>query len=442
MKIKKYIKIKQVACIAVLLTYFFKNSYAQNPAPALPQTKPVVLTGATIHVGNGQVIENGVIAFDKGIITLVGPAGPAGNISGAEIIDVKGKHIFPGLISLNTTVGIQEIASVRATLDYNEVGQINPHVRALVAYNTDSEVIPTLRGNGILLSQAVPQGGIISGSSSVFYTDGWNWEDAVLKKDDGIWLNWPAFLASSFNYEDFTVSVKKNEKRQEILDQFRSVFSDAKAYSAVANPIVTNLRMVAMKPLFDGSANLYIRADYAKDIIEAIKFAKEFDIKKVVIVGGDESYKVTSFLKENQVPVILNQTHRLPGRADENVYLPYELPGLLHKAGVKVAVTYADEWWRTRNLAFLAGTSSGFGNVTSDEALQFITKNAAEITGIDKQVGTLEKGKQASFLVSTGDILDMRGNVVQMVFIKGGKVNLDDKQKRLYEKYKEKYGKK
>lgn len=415
--------------------------YAQNPAPAPPQTKPIVLTGATIHVGNGQVIENGVLAFDKGVISQVGPAGSATNATGAETIDVKGKHIFPGIISLNTTVGLQEIASVRATLDFDEVGQINPHVRALVAYNTDSEVIPTLRGNGILLSQSVPQGGVISGSSSVFYTDGWNWEDAVLKKDDGIWLSWPPFLSSSFNYEDFTVSVKRNDKRQEILNLFTSTFAEAKAYAELkdANPV--NLRLAAMKPLFDGSANLYIRADYGKDIVEAVKFAKDVGVKKVVIVGGDESYKVAAFLKENQVPVILNPTHRLPNRADENVYLPYELPGLLHKAGVKVAITYADEWWRTRNLAFLAGTSSGFGEVSQEEALQFVTKNAAEIIGAEKSVGTIEKGKQASFLVSNGDILDMRGNVIQMVFIKGGKVNLDDKQKRLYEKYKTKYGK-
>ncbi|WAC09635.1 amidohydrolase family protein [Dyadobacter pollutisoli] len=438
------IKNKLIPVIGWTLLQFsiaISGAIAQNPAPAKTQTKPVILTGATIHIGNGQVIENGAVAFDKGIITQIGPAWII-NDNGSEVIDVKKKHIYPGIISLNTTVGLQEIASVRATLDFNEVGQINPHVRALVAYNTDSEVIPTLRGNGILVSQSVPQGGAISGSSSVFYSDGWNWEDAVLKKDDGIWLSWPPFLSSTFNYDDFTVSVKRNEKRQELLDLFKSTFSDAKAYSETANPSPVNLRLAAMKPLFDGSANLYIRADYAKDIIEAVKFAKEAGVKKLVIVGGDESYKVAGFLKENNVPVILNPTHRLPNRADENVYMPYELPGLLHKAGVKVAVTYADEWWRTRNLAFLAGTSSGFGNVAPEDALQFITKNAAEIIGAEKEVGTLEKGKQASLIVSEGDILDMRGNVVTMVFIKGGKVDLDDKQKRLYEKYKGKYGKK
>lgn len=433
---------KKYKLLAGLLLGLTASVQAQNPAPAKPQTKPVVLTGATIHIGNGQVIPNGAIAFDKGIITQVGPAASVTSPAGAETVDVKGKHIFPGLISLNTTVGLQEIASVRATLDYREVGEINPHVRALVAYNTDSEVIPTLRGNGILLSQAVPQGGAISGSSSVFYSDGWNWEDAVLKKDDGIWLSWPPFLAGNFDNETFTYSIKRNDKRQETIDLFKKTFAEAKAYAEIASPSPVNLRLEAMKPLFAGKANLYIRADYAKDIIESIRFAQEAGVKKIVIAGGNESYKVTAFLKENQVPVIINTTHRLPEGVDENVYLPYELPGLLHKAGVKVAITYADEWWRTRNLGFLAGTASGFSGVAPEEALQFVTRNAADIIGAGQQVGTLEKGKQASLLVSDGDILDMRGNMIQMAYIRGGKVNLDDKQKRLYEKYKDKYGKK
>lgn len=431
---------KKYKLIAGLLLGLTVGVQAQNPAPAKPQTKPVVLTGATIHIGNGEVIQNGAIAFEKGIITQVGTAASVTSPTGAEIVDVKGKHIFPGLISLNTTVGLQEIASVRATLDYREVGEINPHVRALVAYNTDSEVIPTLRGNGILVSQAVPQGGAISGSSSVFYSDGWNWEDAVLKKDDGIWLSWPPFLAGNFDNETFTYAIKRNDKRQETIDVFKKTFAEAKAYAEVANPSPVNLRLEAMKPLFAGTANLYIRADYAKDIIESVRFAQEAGVKKIVIAGGNESHKVTSFLKDNQVPVIISTTHRLPDGVDENVYLPYELPGLLHKAGVQVAITYADEWWRTRNLGFLAGTASGFSGVTPEEALQFVTRNAADIIGAGQQVGTLEKGKQASLLVSNGDILDMRGNMVQMVYIRGGKVNLDDKQKRLYEKYKEKYG--
>ncbi|MPR32337.1 amidohydrolase family protein [Salmonirosea aquatica] len=413
---------------------------AQNPAPATPQSRPIVLTGATIHVGNGQVIQNGVIAFDKGLITSIGPASTTVDRAASEVIDLTGKHVFPGVIAMGTTVGIQEIASVRATLDFEEIGDINPHVRSLVAYSTDSEVIPTLRTSGILLAQSVPQGGTVSGSSSVFNTDGWNWEDAVVKKDDGIWLTWPPYLARSFDFETFSVSTKKNEKRLDVIRTLESTFADAQAYAELTNPDLTNLRMKAMKGLFDNTQNLYIRASYAKDIVDAVKFAQRYGIKKVVIAGGDEAIKVASFLKDNNVPVVLGATHRLPSRPDDAVYAPYEQPAKLHRAGVKVAISYDDEWWRVRNLPFLAGTAAGFGDISKEEALQFVTRNPAEIMGIDKQVGTLEKGKQATLLVTTGDLLDMRGDVVEHAFIKGAKVNLDNKQKRLYEKYKEKYG--
>ncbi len=413
---------------------------AQNPAPAKPQSKPIVLTGATIHVGNGQVIENGIIAFDKGVITAIGGAATTVDRAGSDVIDLTGKHIFPGIIAMGSTIGIQEVASVRATLDYEEIGDINPHVRALVAYNTDSEVIPTLRTNGVLLAQAVPQGGIVSGSSSVFNTDGWNWEDAVLKKDDGIWLSWPSYLARSFNYEDFSVSVKKNEKRAATITALESTFADAKAYAEITSPSVINIRLEAMKGLYDGTKNLYVRANYAKDMVEAVKFAQSFGVKKVVLVGGDEALKVASFLKENNVPVVLNAIHRLPSRQDDDVYSQYELPAKLHKAGVKVALSYDDGWWRVRNLPFLAGTAAGFGEITKEEALQMVTSNPAQIMGIDSKVGTLEKGKLATLIVTKGDIMEMRGNVVERAFIQGGKVDLDNKQKRLYNKYKEKYG--
>jgi imidazolonepropionase-like amidohydrolase len=430
---------KYILALAALLPL---GVQAQNPAPAKPQARPMMLTGATIHVGNGQVIENGVIAFDKGLITAIGGATTAVDRAGAEVVDVTGKHIFPGVIAMGSTIGIQEIASVRATLDYEEIGDINPHVRSLIAYNTDSEVIPTLRTNGILLAQAVPQGGVVSGSSSVFNTDGWNWEDAVVRKDDGIWINWPAYLSRSFNYEDYSITTKKNEKRPEVINTLQTTFADAKAYAELANPATTNLRMEAMKGLFKGTQNLYVRADYAKDIVEAVKFAQQFGVGKVVIVGGDEALKVASFLKENNVPVVLSGIHRLPGRQDDDVYSPYELPAKLHKAGVKVALSYDDGWWRVRNLPFLAGTAAGFGEISKEEALQLVTQNPAQIMGVDKSVGTLEKGKHATLLVTTGDIMDMRGNVVEHIFIKGGKVSLDNKQKRLYEKYKEKYGQK
>ncbi len=181
-----------ILCLASL------TSVAQNPAPAKQQDHVIALMGGTAHLGNGQVIQNAIVLFDKGVITNVvdGTLVKLNLANGTEVIDVSGKHIYPGLISPASTVGLEEIEAVRATVDKQEVGVLNPNVRALIAYNTDSEIIPTIRNNGVLLTQAMPQGGAISGSSSVMMTDGWNWEDAVLKKDDGLWLNWPGYYAS------------------------------------------------------------------------------------------------------------------------------------------------------------------------------------------------------------------------------------------------------
>jgi imidazolonepropionase-like amidohydrolase len=424
--------------LTVCLVQLSISAYSQNPAPARAQAKPVVLVGGTAHLGNGQVIPNAVIAFDKGILTAVGDASTAYDKNNAEVIDVSGKHVYPGLISPNSTLGLQEVGAVRATLDYNEVGGINPHVRALIAFNTDSEVIPTVRAYGVLLTQATPEGGLVSGSSSVMAMDGWNWEDAALKKDEGIHANWPPFLSISSGFGG-PISVKKNENREAALNQLEQTFQEAKAYAQLKNQTPANLRMEAMRGLFDGSKTLYIHADYAKEIVEGIQFARALGIPKVVIVGGADAYAVVDFLKENKIPVILGTLHRLPDRPEEDVDMPYKQPSLLHKAGVLVSLSYAGEWWRTRNLPFQAGTAAGYG-ITKEEALQMVTANTARILGIDQLVGTLEKGKQATLVVSKGDLLDMRTNQVEHAFIQGRKITLDDRQKQLYRKYKEKYG--
>ncbi len=423
-----------------ILTLAALTSYGQNPAPAKPQTRTIALTGGTVHTGTGQVIPNGIVLFSNGVITnVVDGTLVKLNLTDTEVIDVSGKHIYPGIISPASTVGLQEVGAVRATVDKQEIGILNPNIRSLIAYNTDSEIIPTIRNNGVLLTQAMPQGGTVSGSSSVMMADGWNWEDAVLKKDDGIWLNWPTYFASDFNLEDFSTVVKKNEKRGPAIDALQATFADAKAYAAPPTPAVMNLKLESMRGLFSGKQNLYIRANYGKDIIEAVTFAKSAGVQHVVIVGGQQAHRAVSFLKENNVPVILSELHRLPDREDEDVDLPYRLPGILQKAGILVSLSYADEWWRTRNLPFLAGTAAGFGVADREEALKMVTSNTAKILGISDLVGTLERGKQATLFVSAGDALDMRTNIVEQVFIQGRKVNLDDRHKRLYKTYKDKY---
>ncbi|WP_375446132.1 amidohydrolase family protein [uncultured Fibrella sp.] len=419
------------------------TSFGQNPAPGRTQERPIALLGATIHTGTGQVIQNGLITFDKGIITNVADASTIRlNTNEMQVIDVTGKHIYPGLISPASLVGMQEIESVRATVDSREIGVLNPNMRSLIAYDSDSEIIPTIRNNGILLTQAMPMGGTVSGSSSIMQTDGWNWEDAVLRKDDGLWLNWPGYYAREFDFETFQAVIKKNERRDEALRALLATFAEAKGYADGAKPSSSNLRFESMKGLFKGTQNLYIRADYAKDIIEAVRFAKAAGVPKVVIVGAEDADKVAGFLKDNNVPVILSALHRLPNRQDEATDMPYRLPGILHKAGVVVSLSYAEEWWRTRNLPFLAGTAVGFGVTDREEALKMVTSNTAKILGIDGQVGTLEPGKHATLVVSKGDLLDMRTNMVEHAFIQGRKVDLDDKHKRLYNKFKTKYGQK
>ena len=428
--------------LTLIITLTALTSYGQNPAPAKPQTKTIALMGGTVHVGNGQVIPNGVVLFTNGVITnVVDGTIVRLNLTDVDVIDVSGKHVYPGIISPASTVGLQETGAVRSTVDKQEIGVLNPNVRALIAYNTDSEIIPTIRNNGVLVTQAMPQGGTVSGSSSVMMADGWNWEDAALKKDDGIWLNWPTYFSREFNFEDFSTVIKKSDKRDPAIAALRATFADAKAYAAMTNPTPTNLKLESMRGLFSGKQNLYIRADYAKDLIEAVTFAKDMGVKKFVLVGGEEANRAIPFLKENNVPVILSALHRLPNREDEDVDMPYRMPGILHNAGILVSLSYADEWWRTRNLPFQAGTAAGFGVADREEALKMVTSNTAKILGIDNLVGTLEKGKQATLFVSAGDALDMRTNKVEHVFIQGRKVNLDDRHKRLYNTYKEKYGK-
>jgi hypothetical protein len=430
---------KTMKKLTIFLSLISVGIWAQNPAPAKPQTKAVALVGGTIHVGNGTVIDKGVVVFDKGILTAIGDANTAFDRSKTDVIEVTGKHLYPGLIAMGATTGLIGITSVRATADNQEIGALNPNVRALIAYDTDSEVIPTLRNNGLLLTQATPQGGTISGSSSVMELDGWNWEDAVLKKDDGLWLTWPPFFAREFNIDDFSLSLQRNTRRQEVINTLVQLFSDARAYSQIKNPNITNLKLEALRGLFDGRQSLYIRADNSKDIIESVKFAKQQGVQKVIVVGAEDALRVADFLKENNVAVVLGETHRLPNRQDEPVYQPYQLPSLLHKAGVTVALSYGDAYWRTRNLPFVAGTAAGFGNLDREEALKMITSTPAKLLGVDNQVGTLEKGKLATLVVCKGDILDMRSNGIEHAFIRGRKIDLDDRHKRQYRKYTDKY---
>ena len=422
--------------ILPILTLLASAVAAQVPAPAPPQGRPVLLTGATLHVGNGTVIEQAAVAFDQGKITYAGPAAGAPAANG-EKIDVSGQHIYPGLIQPNTQLGLKEVESVRATLDEREVGQLNPNVRTLVAYNTDSDVLPTIRANGVLLVQVTPQGGTISGQSSVMQLDAWNWEDAVLKADDGLHLSWPAIIPASSPGMADPNAADLARAREKLVQDLAVLFQEAAAYGK-GSFSRQNFKLAAMQGLFDGSKKLYLHAHNAKEIIEGLRFAQKAGVKSMVLVGGRDAWRITGFLRDNQIPVILSGVHALPGYAGDDTDLPYKTPYLLQQAGILYGLDYSASLHGTRNLPFIAGTAVAHG-LTKEQALMAITANTARILGIDAQVGTLEAGKQATLVVSTGDLLDMRSNNVTHAFIQGRKINLTDKQKYLYQKFKEKY---
>ncbi len=421
-----------------LLFLMYGGSIALSMAQS---SKSVLLINGTAHIGNGQVITHSLIGVREGKIATVANilTTPYDASLYDTVINIEGKHVYPGLIATNITLGLSEVEAVRSTLDFRETGLFTPHVRALVAYNTDSRIIPTVRSNGVLLTQAVPRGGVLSGRSSVMMLEGWNWEDAVYRADEGVHLQWPSFFRR--RWQAGAIETSRNDSYQERLLEIRQFFTEAAAYVARKDPERKDLRFEAMRGVFDGTRNLYVHASYVKEITDAVSFCRQLGIARIVLVGGYDAWMVTDLLKENRVSVILRRVHELPVRPEDDVDLPFKLPFLLHKAGVLFCLGGEgdQEASQARNLPFLAGTAAAYG-LNREEALMAVTLNAARILGIDKTTGSLEAGKDATLFVSDGDALDMRSNRVTMAFIKGRPLDLRTYQQELYRKYADKYG--
>ncbi|SFU43576.1 Imidazolonepropionase [Pustulibacterium marinum] len=408
--------------------------------PAAKQTKSILITNATAHIGDGKVIENSFIGFKDGKLTLVVDA----TISRIdmtqfdEVIEASGKHVYPGFIVVNSTLGLVEIDAVKASDDEREIGQMNPNIRSLIAYNTESKVIETMRPNGVLAGQIVPQGGTIAGTSSVVQFDAWNWEDAAIKTDDAIHINWPNSLSRGRWWMGEPNTIKKNEKYAENIETLKTYFAEAKAYNQ-GKGSERNLPLEAMKGVFDSSQKLFIHADGQREIVDAITFAEAMGIKDIIIVGGAEATPVANFLVEHNVPVVVTRPHSLPSMEDIDVKGPYKLAADLHAKGVKVTIDPAGDMERmsSRNLPFYAGTAAVYG-IDKEEAISLITKNPAEILGIDDIMGTLESGKDATLFISEGDALDMRTNIISKAFIQGRDISLETHQTELYHRYNEK----
>ena len=418
--------------------------FAQVPEPVNNQNQPVLIYNALIHIGDGNTIEKGFVSFENGKIAEVSSEDldlESDAYQNYLKINANGNHLYPGLILPNSKVGLEDISAVRATVDHTEVGELNSNIRSLIAFNTDSEIISTFRYNGILLSQVVPDGSFVTGNSSIMMMEGWNWEDAAYKIDDGMHVKWPRKTYPPSRWSGQT-NFRENPNYKSSVDMINKFLIDSRSYfnlNGDENKEV-NLKLEAMVDVFNGKKKIYLHVGSREQIIESVQMFQKHGINDLVLVGANDALYAIDFIKENNLPVLLNNLHRVPSRNHEDVDLPYKLPYLLQKEGIVVGLTASGSLHSQRNLPFLAGTAAGYG-LSKEDALKLITSNNAKILGIDDITGTIKAGKDANIIISKGDILDMKSSVIEYAFITGRMINLDGKQQILYDRFKRKYSK-
>ena len=428
---------------ALILSGVLANSYASDNIPAPPQAKPIALKGATIHPVSGPDIASGTIVFDKGKITAIGA--DAAVPAGAEVIDATGKHIYPGFISANSVLGLIEIGAARATVDIEETGAINPNARGASSINPDSELLPVARSNGILTVHAVPEGGLVSGQSAVIRMDGWTPEEMTVRSPAAMHLRWPHLTIN--RNPRAQKSVKDQQKDiDKAQKQIRDAFQTARAYWQARKSgtpgFKSDLRWEALMPVFDGSLPLFVHAATVAQIEAALAWAKEMQLK-IVLVGGNDAWRMAPQLKESDTPVIITLSTALPLRRDDGYDSQFGNAAKLHEAGVRFCIAMNgrnSEAPHERNLPYEASMAAAFG-LPKEEALKAITLYPAQLLGVADQLGSLETGKAATLIVTDGDPLDFPTHI-EAAYIDGRKIDLTNRQTRLRDKYLEKYRRK
>jgi imidazolonepropionase-like amidohydrolase len=397
---------------------FSQAALASDQIPGGPQENPIAIVGATLHPIVGDVIEDGAILFDKGKIVALGAEIDIPN--DAQVIDAEGKHVYPSLIEAYSDIGLVEINSVPETTDSREIGQFNPNVRAATAVNPDSELIPVNRANGILLAVSAPEGSLIGGLSALLMLDGWTWEDMTLEPDVGMHVRWSS--------------------REETIEELAKIFDQAKRYQAGrelgTQPV--DLRLQALGLVLDGSVPLIADANSLEQIRSAVAFANRYGLK-LIIHGGSDAAHCADLLKEQRVPVILSGVYRSPRRRHAAYDGPYSLPAKLQELGVQYCISAGGRFGASgvRNLPYHAATAAAYG-LDEDAALASITTAPAEILGVADRVGSLQPGLDATLFIADGNILETPTHV-EMAFIQGRQVDLDNKHEQLYRKYSAKY---
>ena len=447
-KMKKIPLFALVFAVAIaILGLASLNASATPNIPPPPQRQAILITDATLHTVSGPVIANGRMLIDKGRIAAIGSATEVAAPAGAQVIAMSGKHVYPGLIGANTTLGLVEVESVRGTIDSAETGAINPNSRALVAVNPDSELIPVARANGILAALSVPRGsatGLIAGTSALLQLDGWTWEEMGLIPEVALHVALPTMRLNAALFPNLPQARLDDMQRMtnQRLRVLEDSFEAANAYAkARANDATTPLdsRWEAMLPVVAGKRPVFIQANELPQIRYALALADRFGFK-LIIVGGMDAWRIAALLKERQVPVIIGGVYRLPMRRGDDTDAPFRLAAQLYEAGVRFCIARSGSEFDAateRNLPFEAATAAAHG-LPRDEALKAITLYPAQILGAADRLGSLEPGKLASFFVTNGDPLDIRTKV-ERIFIQGREIELSDRQTKLNDKYEQKY---
>jgi len=435
----------------ILLNVLFLNLIFSQQTPAPTQDKSVLIFGGITHVGDGQIINNSVIGFTDGKIDLIASSeenwtdkllnmfSDSNNKKYDTIINASNHHIYPGIIALNSNLGLVEVDAVRASVDDDEAGTYLPEIRSIIAYNAESKAVESMRPNGVLVAQVAPNGGVISGSSSVVQLDAWNWEDAVIKYDQGLHINWPSPYTFGRWWLGEDRGLKANNNYNKQVNDLKEFFDKSKANMNLDKSM--NLKSRAMKAIFEGESTVYLYADDEKEIVDGVLFFKNFDIKKIVIVGASEAKNQLDFIKENNIPVVVKQPYRFPQSVDSDPRETFMLAKKMIDKGILVSIDPSgapQSRVSIRNLPFYAGSFSSYG-IDKEVALSMITLNPAKMLGIDNEFGTLEIGKSATLFISKGDALDIISNNVTHAFISGRNISLETHQTRLWRRYSNKY---
>ncbi len=414
------------------------SARAAVPTPGAPQAHPVAIVGATIHPVSGSDIAGGTIVFDAGKIVALGPSSSTPAPSGAEVVDGTGKHVYPSLIDAWTNLGLTEIESNRQTRDFAETAALAPNVRADQAFHPESELVPVARSNGILLANVTPRGGVLSGQAALMALDGWTNSDMTVRAPIGVVVNWPGMVI--IRAEGAAPEAVQRDTRDRALKALAQAFDDAAAYraarSAAGSQAPHDRRWESLLPVLEGRLPLLVSAEEVHQIESAVAFASERHLK-LVIYGGYDAPLVLGLLKAHDVPVIIAATQRLPRRRSDPYDAPATAPAQLAAAGVRFAIANGGGAWNERNLPYQAATAQAFG-LSAGDALKSITLYPAQILGVADRVGALEAGKDATLLVTDGDILEEPTHVLS-AWIAGRAVDLNDRQKTLAAKYQTKY---